>query len=153
MQNKVDRIKTILNNTLDFLGISPTVSVTASNDCIDVQVSGDDLSFLIGYRGESLSALQTFLMLALNKGSSEWTRVVVDINAYRKQRTEKIENIARNFIDKVRFFNKEIEMPPMNSFERFQVHTFVAEYDDITSDSIGERAERRVVLRPSTPSA
>jgi len=56
--------------------------------------------------------------------------------------------MARSYIDKVRFFQKEVEMPRMNPWERRQIHIMVAEYDDIISESTGEGDDRRVVLKP-----
>jgi spoIIIJ-associated protein len=48
----------------------------------------------------------------------------------------------------VMFFGKDVEMNPMTPSERRQVHTFIADYDDITSESTGEGQNRRVVLKP-----
>jgi spoIIIJ-associated protein len=56
--------------------------------------------------------------------------------------------MARNYIDKVRFFQKEVELPRMNPWERREIHILVSEYDDILSESTGEGTNRRVVLKP-----
>ncbi len=148
MEKKVDRLQKTLEDVFGFMRISPKYTVSEGSDAIDVAIDGEDLSFLIGYRGESLYALQSFLGMVINKDSADWVRLSVDINDYRKQREEKLEDVVRSFIDRVRFFGKEIEMSPMNASERFFVHTYVSEYDDVTSESIGEGATRRVVLKP-----
>ena len=103
---------------------------------------------MIGYRGESLDALQTLVGLILFKQTGDWSRVLVDINDYRKGKQDKIEQITKSYIDKVRFFGKEVEMSPMSPTERRQVHVFVSAYDDIISESVGEGSSRRVVLKP-----
>lgn len=146
--DKLSLVKSRLADIFGFMHISPKVTVDEVEDAIRVFIEGDRLSFLIGYRGESLDALQTILALSLSKDLGEWSRVLVDINGYREQRIEKIEDITRGFIDRVRFFSKEVALPPMNSFERYRVHTFVSEYDDITSESIGEKRDRHVILKP-----
>ena len=145
---KVTVLKSILEDVFGHMGVSPVANIDEYDDCLEVIIEGRNLSYLIGYRGESLNALQHFLAMALNKRLGEWNRVLVDINGYKQQRNERVEDMTRNFIDRVRFFNKEIEMRPMNSSERYWVHTFVSDYDDVISESVGEGRDRRVVLKP-----
>ena len=76
-------------------------------------------------------------------------RIAVDINGYRDQRKAKLEEMTRNFIDRVRFFSQEVEMPSMSPMERRIVHVFVSGYDDIVSESVGIGRDRRVVLKPN----
>src|SRR3989344_1991505 len=147
--DKKEIIKVNVDRMMGFMGVSPDISISDSEeDTISVAVEGQNLNFLIGYRGESLDALQTILGLITFKETGEWVHVLVDINGYRKQKQEKIEQITKGYIDKVRFFGKEVEMSPMNAYERRQVHTFISEYDDIISESTGEGPARRVVLKP-----
>ena len=140
-------IKTKLAEILSLLEVSPEITIGEEEGTYKVTIDGNDLSFLIGYRGESLHALQTLLATMLFNELNEWVHVVVDINGYRDGRREKIEEMTRSFIDRARFHNTEIEMPTMNSFERRQVHMFVDDYPDIFSESTGEGRSRRVVLR------
>ncbi len=148
---KVTVIKEALEKLNTFLDIKPEFFIEDLGDSIKVDIDGDNLSFLIGYRGESLHALQTFLGLLVNKDSADWVRVDVDINGYKKERFAKLEDTVRSFIDKVRFFNKEVALFPMNSSERYFVHTFVSDYADVESESVGDKADRHVVLKPASP--
>lgn len=148
--DKINFLKEQLENIFGFMNISPHFFIEDKGDKIEVEIEGENLNFLIGYRGESLSAMQNFLNVAMNRNASPeaWSRVVVDINGYRQQREGKIEEIVRGLIDRVRFFGKEVEMSPMSASERYFVHDYVSEYEDITSESVGERANRHVVLKP-----
>ena len=159
--NKLEELKQITEDILKHMDVKAEISVieeTVGEEIVlNVFIEGDDLSFLIGYRGESLDGLQTVLSLILNKHSlrsdelkpGTWQRIVVDINGYRKQRQDKIEEITKNYIDRVRFLAKEVEMPVMTSAERRYVHMFVSAYADVVSESAGEGASRHVILRPS----
>lgn len=147
--NKLDEVKKSIEKILDFINVSPKITLEDGEEgIINLTIEADDLNFLIGYRGESLDALQTLLGLIIFKKTGEWTRVVVDINGYRKQKMDKIEQITKTYIDKVRFFGKDVEMNPMTPSERRQVHTLIGEYDDVVSESTGEGQNRRVVLKP-----
>jgi spoIIIJ-associated protein len=140
--------KEYVEDVSGFLEISPKVSVLYEEDVCFVDIEGDDLSFLIGYRGTSLSGLQQMLGLALYKKFGEWQNLVVDVNGYRRAKKEKIEEMTKGFIDRVRFFTEEVELPPMPAFERKQVHEFVGSYDDVVSYSVGEGYDRHVVIKP-----
>jgi spoIIIJ-associated protein len=147
--NKLEEVKKSAEKILGFMNVSPKVTVEEGEEgVINLTIEGDELNFLIGYRGESLDAMQTLVGLMIYKKTGEWTRVVVDINGYRKQKMDKIEQITKTYIDKVRFFGKEVEMNPMTPSERRQVHTLIGEYDDVVSESTGEGQNRRVVLKP-----
>jgi len=148
--NYADSIEKYLKSVFKHIGIKPKMDISRNEelDLYEVFIEGSDLSFLIGYRGESLNALQTLLTLSLFKEFNEWVNVLVDINGYRDKRKEKIEEITKNYIDRVRFFKKDVTMPIMNASERRLVHIFVSGYDDINSESTGEAPYRRVVLKP-----
>lgn len=142
-----------LNEILGYLQVKPEVVIEevtsdeSEGETYRVNIQGDDLSFLIGYRGQSLDALQTILANMLFNELGEWKHVVIDINDYRDSRNDRIQDMVRNFIDRVRFHKSEVELPSMNSYERRQVHMFVSEYPDIMSESTGEGRDRRVVLK------
>jgi spoIIIJ-associated protein len=145
---KKDILEHMLKDTLAHLGVAPDFLVEESEEGVLVSITGDELNHLIGYRGDSLNALQHFLNSAYFNTAGEYVRIMVDVNGYREQRKSKIEEMVKNFIDRVRFFNQEVEMPAMNPGERRVVHTFIAAYDDVSSESVGTGRDRRVVLKP-----
>jgi len=165
--DKTSLVKEALDTIFSYLGINPeyTLSEVESEDggdsegdnnnsdrSLQVEIEGDELSFLIGYHGESLDAIQSFLNTILlrkveEKSDEPRTRVMVDINDYRKRRSEKILDITKSFIDRVRFMQQDMEMPPMKPSERREVHILITDYPDIDSESTGERFERHVVLK------
>lgn len=145
--SSVDLTKSLLDDIFGHLAISPEYDVIHDDEALKISIFGDDLSFLIGYRGESINALQSMLGLILFNRLGERVNLIVDINDYRESRKEKIEEITRNYIDRARFSQQDVEMPFMSPYERRQVHLFVSGYDDIESESTGEGRFRRVVLR------
>lgn len=148
---KEDTIRQILEEIFNHLKEPLDVEIAGSEDDVyEISILGEDLNFLIGYRGQSLEALQNILSMALYRQFDEYTTIVLDINGYRKSKADRIKNMARKYIDKVRFLGSEVELPRMNPWERRQVHMLVSEYDDIESKSTGERSERRVVLKPKS---
>ncbi|HNU76533.1 MAG TPA: R3H domain-containing nucleic acid-binding protein [bacterium] len=138
-----------MNKIFQYIGIKPELSVEEiEENNFNVTVSGDDLNFLIGFRGQSLDGLQNILRLMIYRETQIQPLITLDINDYKSRKTEKIQDMAKTFIDKVRFFQKDVEMPRMSPWERRQIHVLVSEYDDIESESTGEGEDRRVVLKP-----
>lgn len=137
-----------MNKIFQYIGIKPELSVEEiEENNFNVNISGNDLNFLIGFRGQSLDGLQGILKLMIYKETQIQPLITLDINEYKNRKTEKIQDMAKTFIDKVRFFQKDVEMPRMNPWERRQIHVLVSEYDDIESESTGEGDDRRVVLK------
>ena len=141
-------IKNKLNDIFKHLSIKPELEVQEEGDSTKISISGNDLSFLIGFHGESLSALQNLLNSMIFKEFNVAKNVALDINNYRSSKMERTEELVKRSIDKVRFFQKPVELIPMNPFERRHIHMFLAAYDDVISESVGEGRDRRVVLKP-----
>jgi len=142
-------IKEILDNIFGFIQIKPEIEITQpEEDVYKINIQGDDLNFLIGYRGQSLKALENILKLIVFRKTEQYPVIIVDINGYRDKKVERLHEMTRRFVDKVRFFEKEIEMPVMTPWERRQVHIYISEYDDVISESTGEEGNRKVVLKP-----
>jgi len=147
MSNKGDFFKDLLTDLLARLGFSLEVKVVEDADSVNLTVSGEDLGILIGYHGETLSAIQSWLALAFYQKEGVWIDLNLDIAGYAAEREARLREIAVNAADRTRFLARPIELLPMPSFERRIVHTVVAEIPDMESHSIGEGFERRVVVQ------
>lgn len=142
-----EEIKNIIVEVLNHIGTKADVYVEQENEELYlVNIDGDDLNFLIGYHGKSLDAFQHIVNLILLNKYEEKGYINLDINNYKEKRKDKIKEITKSFIDKVRFFGEETHMPKMSAWERKQVHEIVAEYPDINEESVGEGNQRHIVL-------
>lgn len=137
-----------LNNIFGFIDISPKVKIEEDDGAFRIDVQGEELNYLIGYRGESLDALQYILSHAVFKEVEEWTPITLDINDYRKEKMDKLEETVRGYVDRVRFHQKEVRLPPLSPYERRHIHMFIQDYLDVDSESRGEGRERRLFLFP-----
>ncbi len=141
-------IKKHLNKILGFIDVAPDVKISKDGDAFRVDIEGDNLNFLIGYRGESLDALQYILSHAVYKEKTDWIPITLDINGYRQSKLEKLEDTVKSFIDRVRFHQKEIRLPPLTPYERRHIHILLIDYVDVESESRGEGRDRRLFLMP-----
>ncbi len=74
--------------------------------------------------------------------------VYVDVNNYRKEREVLIVALAKAAARKVLVTKGDVKLPPMNAYERRLVHTELATRPDVKTESVGERKERCVIVKP-----
>lgn len=107
-----------------------------------------DARFLIGERGANLACLEYLLKKIVQKQHPDAPNFSLDVNDYKLKRSEMLRDEVKSIAKKVRMYRKEIILKPMSSFERRIIHMALAEYPDITTESIGEGRDRRVVIKP-----
>lgn len=122
---------------------------------LDINISGEELGLLIGFKGAGLRAMQqyltTIMIIELNKEEGERPRLGInlDVNDYKKKQEEQVRSNALRAIVQVTETSQPVELPAMNPADRRIVHMVVAENEGIISESIGEEGERKVVIKPS----
>ena len=146
---KIEKAENLMHEILSQLDVNASFETSQEEGVITIDVKGDKLNFLIGRRGDVLNSLQHYLSLALFREFDEWCHLVVDINGYRARQLERLEELTKKMIDKVRFFTEDVHFVPMSSFDRKYVHEYVAGYEDIISESEGSGLYRHIVLRLS----
>ena len=110
-------------------------------------VYGEDMGILIGKRGQTLDSLQYLTSLVVNKGKSNYIRVKLDTEDYRKRRKETLENLARGIAYKVRKTRKPVILEPMNPYERRIIHSALQGNKFVETVSEGEEPYRHVVVK------
>lgn len=107
------------------------------------------VNILIGERGNNLIAFEHVIKKMIGKNQGEdIPKFTIDINDYRVNRLEDLKQDVKNAAKEVRMYRREAPLHPMSSFERRIVHLLLEEYPDITTESIGDGQERRVIIKP-----
>jgi spoIIIJ-associated protein len=143
-----DGAREIVDQLLTRMGIRCQVSTRATPEAIVVDVSGRDLGVLIGWRGETLRALQTMTNLLASRRLGPDQRVIVDVERYRQRREHTVREIAYRAARQVKVTGDPITLDAMQPFERRAIHLALEADPDVTTISIGEEPDRRVVVGP-----
>ena len=143
--------RTLVEGLLKHMGVRATVSVRAGAEPLTLDISGRDLGALIGWRGETLRALQAVTNVMVGKHLAEGERVIVDVERYRQRREHTVREIAMRAARQVKMTGDAITLDAMQPFERRAIHLALEGDPDVTSSSIGEEPERRVVVGPRKP--
>ena len=117
---------------------------------VQVSIVVGEPSMLIGEKGQTLFELQHILKLMLRKKIAEPFYLALDINEYKKNKEEYLRDLAQTTADEVVLLKKQKELPPMPSAERRVIHVALANRTDVTSESLGDGPDRRVVIRLSS---
>jgi len=118
-------------------------------DILGTDPDDEDMGLLIGRHGQTLEALQELTRTAVIHRTGLRSRVVVDVEDYKKRQRDRLEARAREIAKRVARTGQEEELEPMNPYERKLVHDVVAAVDGATSSSRGEDPERFVVIQRS----
>ena len=104
--------------SMDLGEVQITSKYNTTDGCLEVDFEGEDMGILIGKRGQTLDSLQYLTSLVVNKGKSDYIRVKLDTEDYRRRRKETLENLARGIAYKVKKTRKPVVLEPMNPYER-----------------------------------
>ncbi len=121
-------------------------NISSDEYYVIVDFEGDDLNYLIGYRGEVLNNLQNLLTAIASKGNDEKVRVILNICGYREKREKSLEELAEKLAHTVVRTKKKIVLEPMTAYERKIIHTKLQNNPKVQTTSIGEEPFRKVVI-------
>ena len=145
---KAEVARGLVEGLLKHMGVRAQVSVRSGAEPITLDITGRDLGALIGWRGETLRALQAVTNVMVGKHLDEGERVIVDVERYRQRREHTVREIAMRAARQVKMTGDAITLDAMQPFERRAIHLALEGDPDVTSSSIGEEPERRVVVGP-----
>ena len=147
LNDVLETMKKFSNEFFNLLNINNLkVNVEEKDKRIYISVNGDDLNYVIGYRGETLNYLQLIFSNVANKEIKHKCSVVLDIENYREKRKVVLEELAEKISKTVIRNKKKIELEPMTAYERKIIHTKLQNNSKVKTYSIGEEPNRRVVI-------
>ena len=145
--SEIEDAKSAIENFLkEFLKDDYKYEVRINNYDILVNIDGENINHLIGYRGETINALQTIISSIANKKSTAKIRVFVDVANYKEKRIKTLEELAEKIAKTVIRTGKSITLEPMTAYERKIIHTKLQNNSKVKTFSKGEEPYRKVVI-------
>ena len=121
-------------------------NIEKSENYINVSLNGDDLGYLIGYRGETLYALQNILSAIAGKDIQNKVRVILDVQGYKEKREKTLEELAEKVAKTVVRTKKSVKLEPMKAYERKIIHSKLQQHPRVETTSVGEEPYRRIIV-------
>jgi spoIIIJ-associated protein len=136
-----------IEGLLDVMDVDGDATAEVKEGRVYVSVEGSESAILIGHHGQTLDAIQELLRAAVQRQVRARVWVTLDVQGYRERRKQALRERARDMATRA-LDEGEMELEPMNAFERKIIHDAIAEIDGVTSFSEGEEPYRRVVIAP-----
>jgi spoIIIJ-associated protein len=144
--------KEIVDQLLAALGTKAVVTISKaapeSPELPIIDIEGEDAGLLIGRRGQTLRSLQFLVNVILGQRIPEQGTVVVDVEHYRQRRQQTLSALALRVADQVAATRRSITLEPMPANERRIIHMALAQHPRVTTQSVGDGEERKVVVLP-----
>ncbi|MBQ8881311.1 MAG: Jag N-terminal domain-containing protein [Oscillospiraceae bacterium] len=142
-----EKIEVFLKGLLEHMGSNAVPHAWKEGDnTYMVELTGEDLGYLIGRRGDTLDALQHLANYTVNRGIEGHIRINVDAECYRRKREDSLRRYANKKAQQVLKAHRRTTLEPMNAYERHVIHATLQDTDRITTYSIGTEPNRRVVI-------
>jgi spoIIIJ-associated protein len=131
-------------------GNDADVAVHVDGIELDVTVTGTELGLLVGPGGRTLDAVQDLARVAAQRrlGDHE-TRLRVDVAGYRERREAALASFANDVAEQVISSGTARSLEPMTSADRKVIHDVLNEIDGVTTRSVGEDPDRRIIVEPA----
>ena len=114
---------------------------------IKVNISGNDVSHLIGRHGDSLYAINYLASILVNKGKEDYKRVYIDVEDYRKHREENLVAMANRAASRVAKYKRPVSLDPMPAYERRIIHSTLQSNRNVVTESQGIEPNRCVIVK------
>jgi len=142
--NVEDKIKEFFH----YMGWEAKVESRQEDTTIFVDVWVDEPRPLIGNRGIALHSLQRILRVILIKEFKKEVFLDLDVNNYKKRKTEYLQEVAKEMADEAVLSQEAKVLPAMNAYERRIVHIELSSRGDVITQGQGEEPNRCVVVKP-----
>ncbi|PJF40644.1 MAG: protein jag [Chloroflexi bacterium] len=148
--------RAVLLELLDRMAIDADVTIRRAETSDDdddtpwlLDVSGENLSRLIGRRGETLSALQYITRLITSRELQRRANIIIDVDGYKSRRAGKLHNLALRMAEQVTQRKQSVTLEPMPPYERRIIHLALRDYAGVDTRSVGEGDSRKVTIIPT----
>lgn len=148
LSDAIEFAEQYVKNVIESLGISSVTTKTSlKDDIIRIQIDSDHNPVLIGKNGVTLQSLNEIVRLAVSGKFRRRFRILLDIGDYKNSKYSRVAAIARRTAKEVQKTKVDVVLDPMPSDERRIVHSAVAEFSHIKTESVGEGHKRAVTIK------
>jgi spoIIIJ-associated protein len=147
-EDVVSRVKEIVETLVGLVGVQGKVEMLSNELPLALNIEGDDLGILIGRRGQTLAALEYVAKLIVVRRLKAWLPLTIDVGGYKKHRRDSLQKLALYLAEQVKSRRRAMPLEPMPADERRIIHLTLADHPDVTTQSIGEGENRKVVILP-----
>lgn len=115
-------------------------------DSVLVEITGSDLSILIGRKSETLNSLQYIASLIVGKRLEKWVPLTIDVEGYRGRRERQLTQLALRMAEQAIATGRRQTLEPMPANERRIIHLALRDHPQVMTESTGEEPNRKLTI-------
>lgn len=138
-----------LKNTIKGMGVECNLEVSTKENTTTIKIYSSNNPVIIGKNGQNLEALTSIVRQYIKNICNNGPRIVLDVEDYKDRQVKRLERLAKNLARDVVRTKADVEMDSMNSYDRRIVHNVLTDFKGVTTESVGEEPNRRVVIKYS----
>ncbi len=146
---EVEAAKQLMSGLLERLGVGAKVEAVLREGDLHLSIKGEQEGILIGRHGRTLDSLQFLINRMVNKRLERPVRVVLDVNDYRKRKTDNLTKMAIRMGEKVKSKGSPLTIGPFNAHDRRLIHIALKEDSSVRTESLGEGKLKKVTIIPT----
>jgi spoIIIJ-associated protein len=152
-EKHISLAREITEELLNKAGLAGQVVIKAGEEGPYLNISGEDLSLIIGKEGQNLNALEYIVNRILRHRVESRTGVRLEAQSYREKRDKSISLLAHRMAKKAQKTGRPVTLQPLGARERRLVHLTLKDVKGIRTHSMGEGIMRKVVISPARRTA
>lgn len=143
-----DELKKLTEELFALLGLEASIDVAEDGDIYKVDINPkDQAGLVIGHKGETLAAIETFLAMAIKKAKGEWVKIIVNVGDWKEKQEDYLKSIADQAAQRARETGAPQPLYNLTPSQRRTIHLYLGESEDITTESQGEGTDRYLVIK------
>lgn len=134
-----------IRDLLEKMNIEAKIYLIEENDeKVVIEIESPDTALIIGKQGQTLESIQTLANVVMNRSSKKWTKILIDIEDYRRRRERNLNYVANKVASQVKRTKRPVLLEPMNPFERRIIHLALQDDESINTESIGDGVYKKI---------
>ncbi len=139
-----------MDGLTDAFGLEGSSTLQVDDLDLRVDVAGSELGLLVGPGGRTLNAIQDLARVSAQRRLGDHdTRLRIDVAGYRERRETALASFARDVAEQVRTTGTARSLEAMSSSDRKVVHDVLNDEAGVSSRSVGEDPDRRIIVDPA----
>lgn len=135
----------------DLLGVKAEIAVSEEGDAFKVDINPEDQAgLIIGHKGETLSAIEMFLAMAMKKERGEWIKIAANVGDWKEKQEDYLKTIADQAAARARETGTPQPLYNLTPSQRRIIHLYLGDSSDVETESQGEGMERFLVIKAKT---
>ncbi len=140
-------IKDHFSRLSELMNVDIKCEIKIREELLNVNLITSNNSIIIGKDGKTLAAIQSLLKQILNNKTPFNIKLNVDVSDYKSKKRKYLEYEVKKICKEVLKTKVDVQLDPMNSYERRIVHTVISTFHELESESSGSEPNRYIMIK------